>query len=283
MIMPTNVGMSTGDGMDRADIAVRLVEERGRIGYSQADFASKTGISREGLRLYETGQRSINGEFLATAAGLGVDVQYILTGVRSTNVRQAEAAASPSAPAPSVAVTGNANIVQFPQAGTNITQVTTQRYTTTTKAEVKPGEIHISEAQAARLLALVKDVVEHEQRIKKKPKTHKAVWSALNAHCGVTRYRLIPAADFQRAETYLLKWIGRLNAAPSAAISDNEAWRTRKYAYIKINTKDDPDWLLRYLARNFGAGSLTDLSDDDLSRVYQAVARRKNAGSKKRV
>lgn len=265
--------------MNRADIAVRLVEERGRVGYSQADFARKTGISREGLRLYETGQRSINGEFLATAAGLGVDVQYILTGVRSTNIRQAEAAASP----PAVAVTGNANIVQFPQAGAHITQVTTQRYTTTTKADVKPGESHISEAQAARLMDLVKDVVEREQRIKKKPKTHRAVWSSLNSHCGVTRYRLIAAQDFQRAETYLLKWIGRLNAAPSAAIADNDAWRTRRYAYIKINTKDDPDWLRRYLAKNFACSSLTDLSDDGLNRVYQAVARKKGAAGKKRV
>ncbi|MFN7184498.1 MAG: helix-turn-helix domain-containing protein [Thermomonas haemolytica] len=258
--------------MDRADIALRLVEERARIGYTQADLAKKTGMSREGLRLYETGQRSINGEFLAVAAGYGIDVQYVLTGVRSMNAAKAEAAASPA-----ISVSGAANIEQFPQAGSNITQITTQRHVTTTKAEVKPGDEHITEQQAARLTALVNDIVEHEQRLKQRPKGHRAIWSSLNRHCGVTRYRLIPAAAFEKAETYLLKWLGRLNAMPTAAISDNETWRKRKYAYIKINTQTGglDDWLAGYLSRTFRASSLTELTDDQLNKVYQAVARKR--------
>lgn len=257
--------------MYRSDIAIRLIEERGRIGYSQADFAQKTGISREGLRLYEAGQRSINGEFLAAAARYGLDVQYVLTGARSMNVGEAEKKAE----MPTISVGGNANIVQFPQPGSNVTQITTQKHVTTTKAEVKPGDEHISETQAARLMALVQDVVEHESRLKKQPKTHKAVWSSLNAHCGVTRYRLIGVNDFQKAETYLLKWIGRLNSMPTAAISDNETWRQRRYAYIKINTKSEGNWLAVYLAKKFGATSLTELTDEQLTKVYQAVARKR--------
>lgn len=281
MIMPTNVGTLTIVGesfMERSEIAIRLTEERGRTGYSQADFARKTGISREGLRLYEMGQRSINGEFLSAAAELGMDVQYILTGVRSANLPQVTRAMEPAAAAPiNINSEGTSNVVQFAQRGATIqnNQYTTQRLITKTKAEVKPGDEHISEAQARRLKELVDEVVKHEERLKKNPKSYKAVWAALNAHCKVTRYRLIPRASFEKAEKYLLTWIGRLNQMKTAPVADNIEWRKRRYAYIKINTQDDPDWLTRYLARTTNASSLTELSDTELVKVYQAVARRK--------
>jgi transcriptional regulator with XRE-family HTH domain len=264
--------------MKRADIAIRLVEERARIRYTAADFARKVGITREGLRLYEAGQRGVSAEFLAEAASLGVDVQYVLTGVRSSNVTQAEqAAAEGSAPLATISGHASANIVQFPQAGATITQITTQKHLTTTKAEVKPGTEHVSESQAARLTGLVKQVVEHEEKLRRQPRTYRSVWAALNAHCGVTRYRLIPASDFPKAEKYLLQWIGRLNSMASAPVADNDAWRKRKFAYIKINTKDDEAWLARYIAKNYQAESIADLTDTQLDRVYQAVARRKRS------
>lgn len=264
--------------MERSEIAIRLIEERGRTGYSQADFARKTGMSREGLRLYEMGQRSINGEFLSAAAELGADVQYILTGVRSANLQQVTRAMEPP-PAEPIAIrtSGTSNVVQFAQRGATIqnNQYTTQRLVTKTKAEVKPGEEHISETQARRLKDLVDEVVKHEERLKKQPKSYKAVWAALNAHCKVTRYRLIPSSSYEKAEKYLLTWIGRLNQMKSAPIADNIEWRKRKYAYIKISTKDDPSWLTAYIARLAGASSLTELTDVELIKVYQAAARRK--------
>lgn len=267
---------STGIFMsiDRGDIAIRLVEERAKCGYSQRDFAAKLGIAGETLRRYETGQREIGAEFLAQAATLGVDVQYILLGVRSTNAREAEKAVAPSAV--SFGGANNGNVIGLVQNGATVKQIHTHRHVEKTVAEVKPGELHISDEQAAALHALVDKVAETELRLKAKPRGHRSIWAALNAHCGVPQYRLIKAEDFAKAQKYLHQWIGRLDSMASAPVKDGDAWRKRKYAYIKINSKDDPDAVARYIARNFKATSLTELDNNQLEQVYRYVASRKN-------
>lgn len=265
--------------IDRSDLAIRLTEERGRLGYSQRDFASQLGIAGETLRRYEAGAREIGAEFLAHAVSLGVDVQYVLTGVRSQNLAAAEKAASPSV---SVAGNGTANVVQFAQSGSTVNINHNPKVVNRTVAKVEPGEAHITEEQAATLTRLVNEVVGLEEQQKKAPKSYRAVWAALNAHCGVTAYRLIPLEGYEQAEKYLRKWLGRLNSMASAPIRDNDAWRKRRYAYIKINTKEEADtaWLTGYLKKNFKADSIADLSDDDLDRTYRAVASRKRSAAK---
>ncbi|HGM4482226.1 TPA: hypothetical protein ACKPI4_005265, partial [Pseudomonas aeruginosa] len=89
------------------------------------------------------------------------------------------------------------------------------------------------------------------------------------------RYRLIPAKDFAKAEKYLYTWIGRLNSSSKAATSDNDTWRKRRFAYIKINTKDDEEWLAAYLRKTFKVSSIKELDDASLDRTYRAVASRK--------
>lgn len=267
--------MSTGDAMaDRADLAIRLVEERTRLGYSQADFASKAGVSREGLRLYESGQRGMAAEFLAEAAELGVDVQYVLCGVKSKNLADLSGAAAP------VQVNGNAvaNVVGSVHSGGVVHQIHTQHHVTKTIAEVRPGEEHISDEQAAVLTGLVNAIVDKEAVLKTDPKTHRAVWSSLNAHCSVTRYRLIKSTDFERARKYLDQWMGRLNSMATAPRLDGDAWRKRRYAYIKINSKSDVDEaaVAAYIKRNFRSTSISELSNDQLEQVYRYVAARRS-------
>jgi hypothetical protein len=248
----------------REDIALRLVEERGRIGYSQRDFAAKVGISTEGLRRYETGQHGISGEFLAKAAAFGIDIQYVLIGIRAQKVEESVHTPPPVAIHPGgnvVNITGGSNILANAHPGSNVTQIHTQRHVSVTKAEVKPGIDHITDAQAAILMGLVNDIVELEAKQKKEPKTHRSVWGTLNAHMGVTRYRLIPLLGFEKAEKYLRQWIGRLNSMATAPVNDGDGWRKRHYAYIKINSKDDPTVVDRYIARMYKASSLTELSN----------------------
>lgn len=263
--------------IERADIAIRLVEERGRTGYSRVAFARELGISGETLRLYEIGHSALNAEVLAKAVSLGIDVQYVLTGVRSVNLAEAERAAQPVRQS---AKGGAGNVVHFVNGGT-VNMISTPKHVTRTTAEVKPGDEHITPNQAAKLTALVQEVVELEAKLKKTPKGFRAVWGALNAHCGVTRYLLIAADDYDKAEKYLRQWIGRLNSMASAPVADNDAWRKRRYAYIKINTRDDEAWLTAYLRKNFKAESLTEISDGDLDKAYRAVASRKRKGPPK--
>lgn len=260
--------------IERGDIAIRLVEERSKIGYSQADFARKIGVSRETLRRYEIGESGMTVEFLAQTATIGIDVQYVLLGIRSANAKEAEKAVA--SPGVAVGAGNNGNVIGVINGGATIHQVHTQRHIQKTIAEVKPGEDHISDEQAAALHALVDKVVETEQRLKQKPRGHRSVWGALNAHCSVPQYRLIRAEDFAKAQKYLHQWIGRLDSMASAPVKDGDAWRKRKYAYIKINCKDDTAAIDRYIAKNFKVSSLTELDNDQLEQVYRYVASRKS-------
>lgn len=254
-------------GILKEDIAQRISEERERIGYNQAGFARQLEVTAETLRRYELGLRDASLDFLVKAATLGVDVQYVLTGIRSNNIKKVEKALEPVV---NIEAGASANVIQNANAGSIINF--NQKFSHTTKAIVKPNEDHISDQQKAILTKLVNDIVELENQLKQKPKTHRSVWMSLNKHCKVTSYHFIPFENYEKAEKYLRMWIGRLNSQKTAPIADNEEWRKRKYAYIKINTKNQQDWIESYLQRNFKTKSLSDLTDAELDKTYKAVA-----------
>ena len=260
-------------GMAPEDIALRWTEERARLGFSQADMARKVSVSRETMRKYENGLSTVSSEVLAVAAQFGFDVQYILTGARSSSSSQSQTGDKAS-----VDQRGANKVVGYVASGGNVHFIDTEKHTTRTIAEVKPGETHISDKQASILLGLVTEIVEIEQKLKKRPASYRSVWGALNRFCGVPKYRLIQAADFDKARKYLDQWMGRLNSMSTAPIVHGDSWRKRKYAYIKVNTKnvDDDEAARNYMIRNFGVTSLTELSNDELERVYQYVAGRRN-------
>lgn len=141
---------------------------------------------------------------------------------------------------------------------------------------VEPGPQCISEEQASALHVLVKTVAETERRLKKTPRSIQAIWAALNAHCRVPQYRLIRAENFANAQKFLHQWRGRLDSMASAPVKDGDAWRKRKYAYIKINSKIAPEVVDRYIASHFGDIGLTHLDNQQLEQVYRYVASRKN-------
>lgn len=64
--------------------APRLKEERKRLALSQIEAADKVGVSREMWGKYERGAAAPSSEILMLYAVTGADVQYILTGVRSS-------------------------------------------------------------------------------------------------------------------------------------------------------------------------------------------------------
>lgn len=259
--------------IERADIAIRLVEERGRIGYSRVSFARELGISGETLRLYEIGKSALNAEVLAKAVALGVDVQYVLAGIRSNNVAEAERAAQPTV---HQAHGGAGNVLHLANIhGGTFNVIHSPRDAPASNSPTKSAENYVSESQADQLSDLVHEVVDLEARFKAKPSSYRAVWAALNAHCSVTRYTQIASSDYPKAEKYLRQWITRLNALAPSPPADNKAWRTRKIAYIKINTKDDEVWLSTYLEKIRKDATLADLSDEDLDRTYRAVSARK--------
>lgn len=67
-----------------SSIGYRLREERGRLGFNQADFSEKAGTTRKSQFNYETDARRPDADYLAAIASVGVDVLYILTGQRNS-------------------------------------------------------------------------------------------------------------------------------------------------------------------------------------------------------
>lgn len=267
--------MSSSLGMDIVGIAERFRDERESVGYNQAAAARALGVTRETLRNIENGQSDFKISLLLAASQLGMDAQFILSGVRSTNVAAVEKAVVQP---PSLTVNGTVAGVGMAGAGAVVNITNTNKHTTKVVAQTTPGDEHISIEERAALKRLVDEVAETEARLRKMPKSHRAIWSALNAHCRVSSYHLIAKEDFEKARRYLHQWMGRLNAGKSAAVVNGEAWRKKRYAYIKINTKDPEDdaALMAYIKRNFHTDSLTELANDELEQTYRYVAGRRN-------
>jgi len=61
----------------------RLKEERLKLDLNQTDFGDLGGVTKKTQMLYEAGERSPDARYLQLVAAAGVDVQYVLTGIRS--------------------------------------------------------------------------------------------------------------------------------------------------------------------------------------------------------
>lgn len=68
-------------------IGERIREERQRLEKSQEDFGAIGHVTRRTQVNYESGERTPDAEYLAAVAAEGVDVAFVLTGVRSSRVR----------------------------------------------------------------------------------------------------------------------------------------------------------------------------------------------------
>lgn len=70
--------------MKNDTIAERLVEERKRLAMTQLDVAEIAGITTRSQSIYEKGEGLPSGAYLVAVAAAGLDVQYVLTGARSS-------------------------------------------------------------------------------------------------------------------------------------------------------------------------------------------------------
>lgn len=64
-------------------IGERLLEERVRLAMTQEDFGALAGVTRKTQRLYESGERVPDANYLAAVADAGVDVLYVVAGQRA--------------------------------------------------------------------------------------------------------------------------------------------------------------------------------------------------------
>ena len=66
-------------------ISERLREERGRLGISQSALAEIGGVVRRAQQNYENGSRIPDGAYFAKVAEIGIDVLYVITGIRASS------------------------------------------------------------------------------------------------------------------------------------------------------------------------------------------------------
>lgn len=69
------------------DLAERLRNERVRLGLTQAQLAALVGIQPNEQCLYENGSSLPRADYLMCVAGVEMDVQYILLGMRNPPAR----------------------------------------------------------------------------------------------------------------------------------------------------------------------------------------------------
>lgn len=75
-------------GGQLADFCDRLRAERKRLDLNQAALGAAGGVSKDAQLNYESGSRSPDSNYLSAVARVGVDVLYVLTGVRSAQTPQ---------------------------------------------------------------------------------------------------------------------------------------------------------------------------------------------------
>lgn len=63
----------------------RLRQERQRLGLSQEEFGEAGGVKKVAQSNYETGKRRPDSEYLERVSSLGVDVQFLFSGMRTDN------------------------------------------------------------------------------------------------------------------------------------------------------------------------------------------------------
>ncbi|WP_175716564.1 helix-turn-helix domain-containing protein [Burkholderia anthina] len=66
------------------DFGERLKEERGRLEMNQTQFAAIGGVGKTTQINYESGNRLPDVGYLASLSKVGLDVQYVVTGIRSS-------------------------------------------------------------------------------------------------------------------------------------------------------------------------------------------------------
>ncbi|UUC95622.1 MULTISPECIES: helix-turn-helix domain-containing protein [Comamonas] len=67
-------------------IGSRLREERERLGLNQEGFGQLGGVRKQAQLLYEKDERKPDSEYLAAVAAAGVDVLFVLTGQRQSDL-----------------------------------------------------------------------------------------------------------------------------------------------------------------------------------------------------
>ena len=166
-----------------------------------------------------------------------------------------------------VHIKGDGNIV-----GDGNTVIHTHKVVKKVVVQARPGEVHITGEQVVKVKDMVRQIVELEKHVKRKPKGYPQVYGALKRHCKAGQINLIELDQYDRAVKYLQGWIGRLLSMPSAP-RNFPGWREVRIRKIMANAVKNglKERLYDHLESRYGHRSVKALEDEDLERVYRLV------------
>jgi hypothetical protein len=180
------------------------------------------------------------------------------------------------APDISQTVIGDKNIL----AGRDI--IHTKKVIQKVVVEVKPGDEHITDAQAASLHEKIQELVDLHNLVKHLQVTKAHFWSRLNRYCHVPKYRLIKEADFYKAIRWCNQQLAILSGTKTAQKKDPDKLRNRQISFIQINIKQlgiESNYR-NYLQNTFHKISTGELDPAELKRAYNWVATQKKRGTR---
>jgi len=125
--------------------AVRLKNERNRLGLTQADIANKCGVSREMWGKYERGVALAGSEVLFSLTEIGVDIGYLFSGIRSVPLTENEISLLDDYRQSNEQ--GKAAIEQAAQALSAVNKLLQSSENTTKKQSRSHTEMHIGEVK----------------------------------------------------------------------------------------------------------------------------------------
>lgn len=125
--------------------AIRLKNERNRLGLTQADIANKCGVSREMWGKYERGVALAGSEVLFSLTEIGVDIGYLFSGTRSVPLTENEISLLDDYRQSNEQ--GKAAIEQTAQALSAVNKLLQSSENTTKKQSSPHTEMHISEVK----------------------------------------------------------------------------------------------------------------------------------------
>ncbi|GJQ47598.1 MAG: helix-turn-helix domain-containing protein [Candidatus Jettenia sp.] len=229
------------------------------LGETQEGLANRLGIPNTSLRGYLKGTNIPGIDVLLKMAELGnVTLDDLVKTDKPPNIQ---------------VIVNNSHGVAFAGRDAHVyvnSQV--KRFT-----QYSPGPHDITGEQANKLKDKVNEIVELEQKVKKKPKTYGAVWNALNRKMGVTYYREIKKDQFEKAMLYLGQWAGRLKT--SLKRTDEDEWRKEIQKAIFAAVRNQLGWtkdaLDAYIYERYGKESIRDLSKEELEQLKNIIFAKK--------
>lgn len=144
-------------------------------------------------------------------------------------------------------------------------------------AEVKPGDEHITDEQAAILHEKIQELTDLYNLVKRRQVTKAHFWARLNRHCRVPKYRLIKIEDFDRALRWCRQQIAILSGTKTAQKKVPDEVRNRQIKYIQTNLGKlgiEPHYL-NFIKNTFGKISTAELDPVELKRAYSWIAQQK--------